>query len=147
MYLIVFTFLYFEVNPEYDDYAIFKNSNSDIAKIEPELICEVMYATPYYSLKSNDSEFDVRYFCSAFSSTLYFFNSVHSLIENDKLYTPEGTFLGYVSNQNKVPLKVIFSWGKQVTVKPFETIQVVYGMGRKCRNRSDFDTHDFVNFD
>lgn len=139
--------LYFEINPDYDNFALFKSNTSDITKIEPELICEEMYAKPYYSLKSNDAEIDVRYFYSIFSNTLYFFNSAFSLIENDKLSDPQGTFLGYVSNQNKDPLKVIFSWGKQVTVKPFETIQVVYGMGRKCRNRSDFDTHDFVNFD
>ncbi len=139
--------LYFEINPEYDDFALFKNSNSDITKIEPELICEVMYATPYYSLKSNDSEIDVRYFYDSFSNILYFFNSAYSLIQKEKLSDPQGTFLGYISNQNIAPLKVIFSWGKQVTVKPFEAIQVVYGMGRKCRSRSDFDTHDFVNFD
>lgn len=91
--------------------------------------CEMDYhsgLTDDSVLVNADGRYPARFF-ARHGNTVEFYCSLYDTLSDNK--PPAGTLLGYLHNSGRGWLNVLFSWGKKLSLKPDEEIEVRYGMG------------------
>lgn len=99
----------------YFDQAFFKSVSGELCKVH-KWVHSGMYQDSVI-LK----ECDLKYYTYK-ENCLEFYDSLYQMLSED-METPK-RLLGYIRNSGSMPIRVSFTWGKQIEIKPGETVPV-----------------------